>query len=51
MHDIAERSTHPLIPPSHPPTTAYATWSPVGEAIAYVKENDLYIVPDAKYAV
>ncbi|KAF5354550.1 hypothetical protein D9758_011204 [Tetrapyrgos nigripes] len=44
VHDIAEKTTHPIIPPSHPPTTAYATWSPTGESIAYVTENDLYIL-------
>jgi hypothetical protein len=29
--------------------TAYATWAPTGNAIAYVTENDLYILPSAEY--
>lgn len=48
MHDIEARSTYPLITPSHPPVTAYATWSPTGEAIAFVHDNDLYIKPNAR---
>ncbi len=47
IHDIAERKARPVIPPSYPPTTAFAKWSPTGEAIAFVKSNDVYILPDA----
>ncbi|TDL26583.1 hypothetical protein BD410DRAFT_526440 [Rickenella mellea] len=45
IHNIASRSTRPLIDPTYPPVTAYATWAPTGEAIAYVASNDLYIIP------
>ncbi|KAI0351315.1 dipeptidyl aminopeptidase [Trametes cingulata] len=45
IHELATKRTWPLIPPSNPPTTAYAAWSPTGESIAYVTENDLYVVP------
>ncbi|KAJ7132184.1 dipeptidyl aminopeptidase [Mycena epipterygia] len=45
IHEIATKETKALIPPTHPPTVAYATWSPTGEAIAYVTGNDLYILP------
>ncbi|KAM5541328.1 hypothetical protein V8D89_004882 [Ganoderma adspersum] len=45
IHELATKETRPLIPPSHPPVTAYATWSPTGESIAFVAENDLYVVP------
>ncbi|KAI9067913.1 dipeptidyl aminopeptidase [Trametes sanguinea] len=45
VHEFATKRTWPLIPPTHPPITAYATWSPTGESIAYVTENDLYVVP------
>ncbi|KAH9991150.1 dipeptidyl peptidase IV N-terminal region-domain-containing protein [Russula vinacea] len=38
-----ERNMAPS-PPSHPPIVAYATWSPTGERIAYVMNNDLYAV-------
>ncbi|KAE9405389.1 dipeptidyl peptidase IV/CD26, N-terminal domain-containing protein [Gymnopus androsaceus JB14] len=44
IHNIAEKSTHPMISPTNPPTTAYATWSPTGESLAYVTDNDLYIL-------
>ncbi|KAI5120961.1 hypothetical protein M0805_001665 [Coniferiporia weirii] len=47
VHDIAAQSTYPLIEPSNPPLTAYAAWSPTGEAIAFVHANDLYVLPDA----
>ncbi|KAJ7708699.1 dipeptidyl aminopeptidase [Mycena rosella] len=45
IHEIATKQTTALIPPTHPPTVAYATWSPTGESIAYVTGNDLYILP------
>ncbi|KAF9529024.1 dipeptidyl aminopeptidase [Crepidotus variabilis] len=47
IHNIAEKTTRPLIEPSSPPKTAYATWAPTGSAIAYVVENDLYVLPSA----
>ncbi|KAI0258657.1 dipeptidyl aminopeptidase [Gloeopeniophorella convolvens] len=45
IFNLESKETYPLIPPSTPPVTAYATWSPTGESIAYVVENDLYVVP------
>ncbi|KAF8159267.1 dipeptidyl aminopeptidase [Crassisporium funariophilum] len=48
VHNIAEKTTHPIVPPSNPSKTAYATWSPTGNAIAYVTDNDLYILPSAE---
>ncbi|KAL0945664.1 hypothetical protein HGRIS_014816 [Hohenbuehelia grisea] len=36
---------HAIIPPSHPPTTWYAKWSPTGASIAFVNARDLYILP------
>ena len=50
VHELATKETRPLIPPSSPPVTAYATWSPTGESIAFVAENDLYVVPSPLYA-
>ncbi|KAA1470272.1 dipeptidyl aminopeptidase [Dentipellis sp. KUC8613] len=44
VHNLETNTTEPLTPPSHPPVTAYATWAPTGEGIAYVAENDLYVV-------
>ncbi|KAF8335110.1 dipeptidyl aminopeptidase [Amanita rubescens] len=45
VHEIETKKTYPLIPPTDPPTTAYAAWSPTGNSIAYVTNNDLYILP------
>ncbi|KIY67818.1 dipeptidyl aminopeptidase [Cylindrobasidium torrendii FP15055 ss-10] len=44
IHDIAAKSTKPLVPPTNPPTTAYANWSPSGQSIAFVSGNDLYVL-------
>ncbi|KIK56988.1 hypothetical protein GYMLUDRAFT_247264 [Collybiopsis luxurians FD-317 M1] len=44
IHSISTGSTHPIIPPTDPPTTSYATWSPTGDSLAYVNNNDLYIL-------
>ncbi|KZT07170.1 dipeptidyl aminopeptidase [Laetiporus sulphureus 93-53] len=44
IHDLQTQSTWPLIPPTYPPVTAYASWSPTGQSIAYVVNNDLYMV-------
>ncbi|KAJ7598829.1 dipeptidyl aminopeptidase [Mycena floridula] len=52
IHNIKDKTTHPMIPPTSPPKTVYATWSPTGQSIAYVTSNDLYILtsplPNAK---
>ncbi|KAI0249668.1 dipeptidyl aminopeptidase [Lactifluus subvellereus] len=45
IFNLETKETYPLVPPSNPPTVAYATWSPTGERIAYVMNNDLYVVP------
>ncbi|KAG6816533.1 hypothetical protein H0H87_005395 [Tephrocybe sp. NHM501043] len=44
VHNIEEKTTHPIIPPTNPSNTAYATWAPKGQSIAYVTENDLYVL-------
>ncbi|KAH9055740.1 dipeptidyl aminopeptidase [Lactarius vividus] len=45
IFNLETKETYPLVPPSNPPTVAYATWSPTGQRIAYVMNNDLYVVP------
>ncbi|KZT68663.1 dipeptidyl aminopeptidase [Daedalea quercina L-15889] len=47
IHDLQSRRTRPLVPPTFPPSTSYAVWSPTGQSIAYVLNNDLYILPAA----
>lgn len=36
-----------MTPPRKTPVVSYATWSPTGDAIAFVSSNDLYILPSA----
>ncbi|PCH36456.1 dipeptidyl aminopeptidase [Wolfiporia cocos MD-104 SS10] len=45
VHDLQTKTTWPLVPPRYPPKTAHATWSPIGQSIAYVLNNDLYVIP------
>lgn len=47
--DLDTHETRPITPPSDPPVTAYATWAPLGEAIAFVMENDLYVLDSPMY--
>ncbi|KAF9465555.1 dipeptidyl peptidase IV N-terminal region-domain-containing protein [Collybia nuda] len=46
VHNIAEKNTFPVTTPTKPSETAYATWSPTGNSIAYVINNDLYVLTD-----
>lgn len=46
IHNLDTHETHPLIPPSSPPATVIAKWSPTGQSIAFVHANDLYILPN-----
>jgi dipeptidyl aminopeptidase len=45
IHEISTKITRAVVPPSNPPKIAYATWSPTGDALAYVHSNDLYVMP------
>ncbi|KAF9233855.1 dipeptidyl aminopeptidase [Melanogaster broomeanus] len=45
VHNLETKATYPLLPPTNPPVTAYATWAPTGESIAFVASNDLYVLP------
>lgn len=47
IHDLQSKQTWPLVSPTSPPITSYATWSPTGQSIAYILNNDLYILPSA----
>jgi hypothetical protein len=51
VHNIAEKRTHPIVPPTNHSRTAYATWAPTGDAIAYVTDNDLYVLTSASYVL
>jgi len=50
IHDIEGKKTWLMTPPSQPPITAYAIWSPTGQSIAYVANNDIYVIPSATTA-
>ncbi|KAG8798318.1 hypothetical protein FRC17_007505, partial [Serendipita sp. 399] len=45
VHDLELGTTKPLVAPSDPPVITYATWAPTRNAVAFVSENDLYVVP------
>ncbi|KAK0202209.1 dipeptidyl aminopeptidase [Desarmillaria ectypa] len=46
IHSLGDNTTWPLVPPNHiDPQTSYAMWSPTGQSIAFVKSNDVYILP------
>jgi dipeptidyl aminopeptidase len=51
VHNLKTKSTHPISPPTYPPTISYATWSPTGETIVFVRENDIYLLPSPEYDV
>ncbi|KAG7094398.1 hypothetical protein E1B28_007998 [Marasmius oreades] len=50
IHNIEAKITFPLILPTHPPKTAFATWSPTGDSVAFVHDNDLYVLMQADAA-
>lgn len=48
VHRLKDHKTYPLHSATvgaEEPTVAYAEWSPTGHSIAYVSDNDLYVVP------
>lgn len=45
VHRLKDHSTFALQEPKDRPVLSYAQWSPVGHSIAFVSENDLYVVP------
>ncbi|KZV77828.1 peptidase S9B [Exidia glandulosa HHB12029] len=51
IHTLADGTTRAVIPPTNPPTISYAVWSPVGEALAFVSSNDLYVMSDPSMTV
>lgn len=44
VHRLSDHKTFALHEPGSPPKVAYAEWSPVSHSIAYVANNDLYVV-------
>ncbi|GJJ11530.1 hypothetical protein Clacol_005763 [Clathrus columnatus] len=51
IHRLRDHVTYPIASPSIPSEIAYATWSPTGNAVAYVLNNDLYVLPSADEGV
>ncbi|KAI3616486.1 putative dipeptidyl aminopeptidase [Moniliophthora roreri] len=49
IHSLTTHTTHPITPPTHPPTTSYASWSPSSQAasLVFIQSNDLYYLPSA----
>ena len=48
VHRLADHATFPLRVPESPAKIAYAEWSPKGHHVAFVYENDLFIVNSAE---
>lgn len=46
VHRLSDSTTFPITTLAQPPQTAFAAWSPVGHALAYVSSNDLYVIPE-----
>jgi dipeptidyl aminopeptidase len=44
---LSVENTMIMTTPSQPPITVYAVWSLTGQLIAYVANNDIYIIPSA----
>ncbi|ORY33110.1 putative dipeptidyl-peptidase [Naematelia encephala] len=45
VHRLSDHATFPIDPPTSPPEISIVRWSPVGHNLAFVKKNDLYVVP------
>jgi dipeptidyl aminopeptidase len=44
IHDLTTGETSPVLPPSYPPRSIQAFWSPTVDILSFVHENDLYII-------
>ena len=45
VHRLSDSKTFAVQPPTSPPTIAKCKWAPVGHSLAFVAENDLYVIP------
>ncbi|KAL7423958.1 Dipeptidyl peptidase 4 [Cryptotrichosporon argae] len=50
VHRRADNATFALVAPSKPPKVSKVTWAPVGHALAYVVDNDLYVLAEPETA-
>ena len=50
IHRLSDSVTFPIVPPTSPPTITRCTWSSVSHSMAYVSENDLYVIPASELA-
>jgi dipeptidyl aminopeptidase len=44
IHRLADSTTFPISTPKYPPTITRVIWSPIGHGLAFVDENDLYVI-------
>ncbi len=51
IHRRSDGVTFPVIPPTYPPTITRCTWSPVSHSLAFVTENDLFVIPASEMEV
>jgi dipeptidyl aminopeptidase len=45
VHRLSDSTTFPITPPSSPPKVTLVKWSPTGHSLAFVMENDMYVIP------
>ena len=45
VHRRSDSTTFPINPPTYPPVILKCQWSPVGHDLAYVSQNDLFVLP------
>ncbi|KAH7106073.1 dipeptidyl peptidase IV N-terminal region-domain-containing protein [Auriculariales sp. MPI-PUGE-AT-0066] len=46
IYTLADGTTRAIMSPTSPPTISVARWAPVGNSLAYVSNNDLYVLPE-----
>jgi dipeptidyl aminopeptidase len=47
VYRLSDSTSFPITTLEYPPRTAFASWSPVGHALAFVHSNDLYVIPES----
>ena len=50
IHRLSDHVTFPVSPPQSPPIIAKCLWAPVSHGLAYVMNNDLYVIPSSEMA-
>lgn len=51
IHQRSTGTTFPVVPPTYPPTITLCLWSPLSHSLAFVTENDLYVMTASELAL